>query len=270
VLGVGKGYLRRDELTSVRFVPDPFVRGSSARLYRSGDLGRLLPNGDLEYLGRIDHQVKIHGFRIELGEIEAILSSQPGVRETVVVAREDSPGEKRLVAYLIPMPGASIDAQALRRSLKDRLPQYMIPAAFMFIENLPLTVNGKLDVDALPVPDETHLAAWRSPFVAPETDLQREVAKIWCDLMRISKLGLDDNFFDLGGDSVLMAQAHTRLEALIGRRFSITELFTHPTVRTLATYLSSPGLSEGGLTDVQERARLRQQAMRRTSPTNSR
>ncbi|HEX2568813.1 MAG TPA: non-ribosomal peptide synthase/polyketide synthase, partial [Polyangia bacterium] len=228
--GVTRGYFGRPELTAERFVPDPFSEVPGARLYRSGDLGRWREGGELEYLGRADLQVKIRGFRIELGEIEAVLASHPAVRQAAVIAREDRPGDQRLVAYLVARE-AAVPAGELRELLKRRLPEYMVPADFMFLGELPLTSNGKLDRRALPAPDATSPAG---TYVAPRTPTEEQVAGIWADVLKRSPVGVEDNFFELGGHSLLATQVLSR----IGRAFQIDlpvrALFEAPTVDGLA------------------------------------
>jgi amino acid adenylation domain-containing protein len=258
--GVGRGYLNRPDLTAQKFIPDPFRSEPGARLYRSGDLGRALPNGDLEYLGRIDHQVKIRGFRIELGEIESVLNQHPGVRESVVIPREDLPGERSLVAYLITRTGADICLPALRELVRARLPEYMMPAAFVFIDRLPLTVNGKLDTAALPAPDKS-TAERPIAFVAPETELQRAIASIWQDVLNLPAAGLDDNFFDLGGNSIRLAQVHGRLQGLLGRQFPITDLFAYTNIRALAAHFGSLAQTASSTSTIQDRARHQREAL---------
>jgi len=225
--GVARGYLRRPELTAQRFIESPFAAG---RLYRTGDLARRLPNGDLEYLGRIDHQVKIRGFRIELGEIESVISLFPGIREVVVIAREDKPGEKKLVAYYCAPQEAGLDA--LRAHMKASLPDYMVPAAFMRMDALPLTSNGKVDRRALPAPDIS-LAGRKNIYVAPRTADEQTLARIWGEVLGIDSPGVHDNFFELGGDSILSIQVISRARQA---GFAITprELFQSPTIAGIA------------------------------------
>jgi amino acid adenylation domain-containing protein len=255
--GVARGYLNRPELTAQRFIPDPFSTRAGARLYRSGDQARYLLNGDLEYLGRIDQQVKIRGFRIELGEIAAVLNLHPGVRESVVIAGEAAAGEKTLLAYLVKR-GEEVDVAALRQLLRSRLPEYMVPSAFTFLERLPLTVNGKLDVKALPVPDRAVPAAGAG--FAGGTALERSIAGIWREVLQCGEPGLDDNFFDVGGTSIHVAEVHSRLQKLLERQFSITELFAHSTVRKLAAHFTA-GVAPGS-SGASDAARLRAQRQR--------
>lgn len=226
--GVARGYLRRPELTAQRFIKNPFAE--SGHLYRTGDLARRLPNGDLEYLGRIDHQVKIRGFRIELGEIESVISLYPGIREVVVITREDKPGDKKLVAYYCAAQDVALDA--LRAHMKVRLPDYMVPAAFMRMEALPLTSNGKVDRRALPAPDISR-ASRKDTYVAPRTPAEQALARIWGEVLGIEALGVHDNFFELGGDSILSIQVISRARQA-GLAITPRELFQSPTVAELA------------------------------------
>lgn len=199
--GVARGYLNREELTRERFLKDPFVSGSDARMYRTGDLARWLPDGNIEYLGRNDFQVKIHGIRIELGEIEARLAACAGVREVAVLAREDVPGDKRLVAYLAAREGASVSVAELRQRLTTQLPDYMVPSAFVVLDALPQTTSGKLDRKALPAPAGS--AVVRREYEAPKTDTEVVLAEVWQTLLGIQRVGRHDHFFELGGHSML-------------------------------------------------------------------
>jgi len=229
--GLARGYLRRPELTAERFVPDQLTGQPGARLYRTGDLARFLPGRDIEYLGRIDHQVKIRGFRIELGEIESVLCKHSAVREAAVIAREDSPGAKRLVAYLV-APQPSPDVSVLREHLKKKLPEYMVPAAFVFLEKLPLTTNGKVDRKALPLPEQQR-PELAGRYVAPRTEAETKLATIWSKVLRLKRVGINDNFFELGGDSILSIQI---LSLARGEGLKLTPklLFAHQTIAELA------------------------------------
>jgi amino acid adenylation domain-containing protein/non-ribosomal peptide synthase protein (TIGR01720 family) len=229
--GLARGYLRRPELTEQRFVPDHLTGRPGSRLYRTGDLARFLPGRDIEYLGRIDDQVKIRGFRIELGEIESVLCQYPAVREAVVVAREDVPGSKRLVGYLVASQPAP-EVSALREHLKKKLPEYMVPAVFVFLEKLPLTNNGKVDQKALPEPEEQRpeLAA---RYVAPRTPAEEKLAEIWSKVLRLEQVGVNDNFFELGGDSILSIQIIS-LARRAGLQLTPKLLFTNQTIAELA------------------------------------
>jgi acyl carrier protein len=236
--GLARGYLHRPELTAAWFVPDPFGQRPGARLYRTGDMARYLSDGNVEFLGRVDHQVKIRGYRIEPGEIEAALMEHEAVREALLVAREDAPGEVRLVAYLV-ADGEALASGELRQFLKQKLPDYMIPAAFVSLDSMPLTPNGKIDRRALPAPaslrTETTAAA---AYVAPQSDLERIIAGIWQEALQVERVSTQDNFFDLGGHSLLLAQVHARLREVLKTDVPVIELFKYPTVGALAKYFS--------------------------------
>ncbi|MDH3686816.1 MAG: non-ribosomal peptide synthetase, partial [Myxococcales bacterium] len=235
--GVVRGYLNRAELTAEKFVSDPFVEGS--RLYRTGDLVRWAEDGELEFLGRIDHQVKIRGYRIELGEIETRLAAHEAVREAVVVAREDTPGDKRLVAYYLPESAEAADDSAIRAHLRADLPEYMVPAAFVPLQQFPLTPNAKVDRKALPAPEGVRRRGGAvAPEAAPENDLQKQIADLWQETLGVDAVGLDDNFFDLGGHSLLAVRVHRELKELVDRPLSITDMFRLPTVRALSAFLA--------------------------------
>ncbi|HEY2738889.1 MAG TPA: phosphopantetheine-binding protein, partial [Thermoanaerobaculia bacterium] len=228
--GLARGYLNRPELTAERFVPDPFAAtAGGGRLYRTGDLARWRPDGILEFLGRIDHQVKIRGFRIELGEIEEQLLRHGGVREVVVVAREDRPGEKRLVAYIV---GGDLQPEALAAGLGERLPAHMLPGTFVVLTALPRTPNGKVDRKALPRPEPAHGAAGDS-FVAPESAEERSLAAIWSEVLGIEKVGVHDDFFRLGGHSLLAAQVIARLRRDFQVDLPLRSLFQAPSIAGL-------------------------------------
>jgi amino acid adenylation domain-containing protein len=227
--GLARGYLHRAWLTAERFLPSPYRDGD--RLYRTGDLVRYLEDGNLEFLGRLDHQVKIRGFRIELGEIEARLVEHPAVGQAIVVAREDTPGDKRLVAYVVAADAAPVDAGELRLHLKQSLPEYMVPSAYVVLEALPLTPNGKLDRRALPAPEAD--AVVRGEYVAPRTPVEEVLASLWCEVLKLDRVGVHDNFFELGGHSLL---ALTLIERMRRQRLhlSIRTVFTAPTLAELA------------------------------------
>ncbi|MGH8772435.1 MAG: non-ribosomal peptide synthetase, partial [Burkholderiales bacterium] len=198
--GVARGYLNRPELTAEKFIPNPFSEDPSARLYKTGDLVRYLPDGVIEFLGRLDHQVKIRGFRIELGEIETALGEHPQVRQNAVIARELENGDKRLIAYVIARGQPAPSAKELRGFLKDKLPEHMLPASFVTLASLPLNRNGKLDRNALPDPDHARPETDKA-FAAPRTQVEAELARIWAKVLGIARVGIRDNFFELGGDS---------------------------------------------------------------------
>ncbi|WP_029573690.1 condensation domain-containing protein, partial [Pseudomonas syringae] len=227
-----RGYLNRDDLTAERFLKDPFSPQSAARMYRTGDLGRYLPDGNIEYLGRNDDQVKIRGFRIELGEIDARLAKYPAIHEAVVTAREDVPGDKRLVAYYTLSTGhASVDIDSLRSHLQEKLPEYMVPAIYVMLEKLPLTPNGKLDRKALPPPDSEALIS--RGYEAPQGEIEEQIAVIWQDLLGVAQVGRHDHFFELGGHSLLAVSLTGRMRQL-GLRADVRVLFSQPTLAALA------------------------------------
>ena len=241
-VGLARGYLDRPELTREKFIANPFSRDPRARLYKTGDVARYRPDGNLEFLGRVDHQVKIRGFRVELGEIESALSSHPSVHAAVVVAREDTPGNKRLVAYVVPGEGDCSQA-ALREHLRAALPDHMIPAAFVEMSALPRTPNGKVDRNALPAPEGQRPEQDRA-FVAPRTPTEEVLAGIWAEVLRLDRVGVLDNFFELGGDSILTIQIINKVERA-GLRLSMRQMFQHQTVAALATVaIASTGSAE--------------------------
>ncbi len=200
--GVTCGYLNRPELTAEKFVRDPFSANPNAKMYRTGDLGRFLPDGRIEFEGRIDNQVKIRGYRIELGEIETVLGQHPAVQECVVIAREDVPGDKRLVGYVVPAAGQSPSVTDLRSWVKERVPEYMTPVAFVTLERFPLSPNGKVDRKHLPAPDYVRPDLGRAYFEA-RTPAEEVIAGIWAEVLKLDQVGIEDDFFELGGHSLL-------------------------------------------------------------------
>ena len=223
--------MNRPELTAERFIPDHLSGKENSRLYKTGDLARFLPGRDIEYLGRIDDQVKIRGFRIELGEIESVLCQHPAVREASVIAREDVPGDKRLAAYLIASQPAP-EVGTLREHLKQKLPEYMVPSAFVFLDKFPLTNNGKIDRKALPAPEQQR-PELSGRYAAPRTAVEKTLAQIWSKVLRIEQVGINDNFFELGGDSILSIQVIS-LARREGLKITPTLLFAHQTIAALA------------------------------------
>ena len=230
--GLARGYLNEPYLTGERFIPSPFGDRTSARLYRTGDLARYLPDGNLEFIGRFDDQVKIRGFRIELGEIEVALREQVGVADAVVVAREDESGDKRLTAYLVAEPGVDLETAGLRSLLKERLPDYMTPAAFMALESLPLTSNGKIDRFALPIPDRGGFGV-EVAFVAPRNGVEEALADIWAEVLGLERVGIQDDFFALGGHSLLVTQVVSRVREVFDVDLPLRSVFEMPTVANL-------------------------------------
>jgi acyl carrier protein len=257
--GVVRGYLNRPELTAERFIAHPFSNRPGARLYRTGDLARFLPDGKIDFLGRLDHQVKLRGFRIELGEIEAALCEHPQVREGVVVLREFSPGDKRLVAYLAPANGQPNVAE-IRTHLKGRLPDYMVPSAFEVLERLPLTPNGKVDRKALPQPAGIRSGHDRA-FAPAQNQVEKRIVAIWQKLLHVEQIGLNDNFFELGGHSLLVVQAHARLSEEFQTELSILKLFQYPTISSLAMFLNEEQKEKVSFQKVRERARRQKGAL---------
>ncbi|MEA5552827.1 amino acid adenylation domain-containing protein [Anabaena cylindrica UHCC 0172] len=235
--GLARGYLKRPELTTERFISHPFNHQPDARLYKTGDLGRYLPNGDIEYLGRIDNQVKIRGFRIELGEIEAVLNQHPNLRAAKVITREDIPGDKRLVAYIIPTNSENSTSEIshqIRAYLKENLPDYMIPAAFVVLETFPLTPNGKIDHRAFPVPD---FSASANNYLAPRNPTEEILVQIWSQVLKIENIGIHDNFFELGGHSLLGTQVTSRIRQVLRQEIPIRLLFEFPTIAQLSAQI---------------------------------
>ncbi|KAB8334016.1 amino acid adenylation domain-containing protein [Scytonema tolypothrichoides VB-61278] len=235
--GLAKGYLNRPELTAERFIRNPFSREDQARLYKTGDLARYLPDGNIEFVGRIDNQVKIRGFRIELGEIEAVLSQHPGIQYAAVIVRQDTNDDKRLVAYVVPNRNQATTVSDLRHFLKQKLPNYMIPAAFVMLEALPLTPNGKVDRQALPAPEEVRREL-EATFVAPRNELERQLTEIWEDILTVKPISVTDNFFDLGGHSLLAVRLFAQIKQKLGQKLPLATLFTSGTVEALAQMLS--------------------------------
>jgi thioesterase domain-containing protein/acyl carrier protein len=271
--GVARGYLNRPELTQQKFLADPFSGQSGARLYRTGDLARYRPDGTLEFLGRIDDQVKVRGYRVELGEIEASLADHSGVKSCVVLAREDEPGDKQLVGYVVPRENQSPTVEELRQFLRQRLPDYMVPALFVFLKSFSLTPNGKIDRKALPAPGKrlrgtAEFVAPRDPlelvlaglsggkidrealptpsyesqppardFVRPRTETERSLAAIWTDLLKVENIGINDDFFDLGGHSLLAIRLVSRIRDAFEVELPLATLFQAPTIAGLAQLL---------------------------------
>jgi amino acid adenylation domain-containing protein len=237
--GLARGYLNHLELTAERFISHPFNNQAKARLYKTGDLARYLPNGDIEYLGRIDNQVKIRGFRIELGEIEALLNQYPHLREAKVITREDIPGDKRLVAYVITKLQENNQgeiSQKIREYLKQKLPDYMIPSAFVVLESFPLTPNGKIDHRVLPAVD---FSATQSSYVAPRSPTEEIIAQIWSQVLKVETIGMNDNFFELGGNSLLATQIISRIRQTFSLEMSLRLLFEYPTIAQISEQISN-------------------------------
>jgi amino acid adenylation domain-containing protein len=227
--GLARGYLNRADLTAERFVPHPFTTRAGARLFRTGDVGRYLPDGTIEYRGRLDHQVKVRGFRIELGEIEACLRTHPQVNQAVVVAFEGQSADKQLVAYVVLRPNQTLTVNQMRTHLQHSLPEFMIPASFVILDKLPLTTSGKVDRRQLPAPNEDR-PELEEGFVAARTPLEREIANIWEQVLKVRGVGVHDNFFALGGHSLLATQVISRVNELLQVEMALRDLFEQPTV----------------------------------------
>ncbi|WP_172844424.1 non-ribosomal peptide synthetase [Tumebacillus algifaecis] len=263
---VGRGYLGRPDLTAERFVQNPFRVGE--RMYKTGDIVRFLPDGNLQFIGRADGQVKIRGYRIELGEIENALSEAPGVREAVVIDREDIPEQKYLAAY-VTLQSAELTAGDLRKHLAQRLPEYMIPSAFVIMDEMPMTPNGKVNRKELPRPDDDRPELGNA-YIAPRTDLERSIAEIWQEVLGVSRVGIHDNFFELGGGSLLILQVHRQLKENLGIETSVVQLFQYPTVGTLAKFLGDDA-EEISVKQGQDRAdRRKDLKSRRAARTKNR
>ncbi|MCU0532550.1 MAG: amino acid adenylation domain-containing protein [Hydrococcus sp. Prado102] len=242
--GVGLGYWKNQTSTNSSFIPNPFINTAKPLpgtdtdfIYKTGDLGRWLPDGNIEFLGRIDHQVKIRGFRVELGEIETFLSQHPNVRESVVVVRQEEAGNSQIVAYIVaetqPVPSIS----ELRNFLKEKLPDHMLPSAFVMLESLPLTPSGKVDRNALPKPDNIR-PELETAYVLPRNEIERAIVDIWQKILKVEKVGIQDNFFDLGGHSLNLLQVYSKLKELFKADLAISDLFKYPTISSISRYLS--------------------------------
>jgi hypothetical protein len=232
-----RGYLGNDALTRERFITNPLTRAPDDRLYRTGDLGHYLPDGSVAYAGRRDRQVKIRGFRVELEEIETVLRRHPDVRESVVLCREDRPGEESLVAYLVADRQPPPSISGLRHFLSQQLPEYLVPAAFVTLDALPLTPNGKLDHQALPAPAGGR-PDLESAFVAPRTPVEELLAEIWAELLGMERVGIHDNFFELGGNSLLATRAISRVRNVLQAELPLRSLFEAPTVAELTPMIT--------------------------------
>jgi natural product biosynthesis luciferase-like monooxygenase protein len=267
-LGVARGYFERPELTAERFVPDPFAGKAwgdeAARMYRTGDLVRWSQDGRIEFLGRVDHQVKIRGYRIELGEIEARMAGFEGVREAVVIAREDTPGDKRLVGYYTVHADGNVDPRELAKALGTALPEFMVPAHLVELAKFPLTPNAKIDRKALPRPDATQGRIGRTvEHVEASNDLEKQIADVWKRILGLAKVGTHDNFFELGGHSLLAVQAHREIKAATGKPLTITDIFRFPTIAGLSRFLGAEdgGGADKALEESADRAAARRAAM---------
>ncbi|HXQ69518.1 MAG TPA: amino acid adenylation domain-containing protein, partial [Pyrinomonadaceae bacterium] len=262
---LGRGYWRRPHLTAEKFIPSPFGSEPGARVYRTGDLARYLVDGAIEFLGRIDHQVKVRGFRIELGEIDTALGSHPAISECVTVLGEEHTRDKPLVTYIVPLKG-EVETAVLRSYLLERLPDYMVPKTFVRLDRLPRTPSGKIDRGSLPEPGVGRRDV-ALPYAAPRSELERRQAQIWREVLNVEQVGLNDNFFDLGGHSLLLIQVHGRLRDELGLQLSAIDLFKYPTIALLAEHLGDSRTSdaEEWLVQARQRADIRRTAQRAES-----
>jgi amino acid adenylation domain-containing protein len=258
--GLARGYLNRPELTAEKFIAHPFSEKPGERLYKTGDLARYLPDGNIEYLGRMDYQVKLRGFRVELGEIEAALRSHSTVREAVVITMAEASGENRLVAYLVANAETVSSVSELRSFLRKKLPDYMSPSAFVFLDVFPLTPSGKVDRQALSPPDSGR-PSLEAEYVAPQTDAERMIANTWQEVLRLEKVGMHDNFFDLGGHSLLMVQVHSKLRQAFEKKISMVEMFQYPTIASLAKHLNHERDGQSPFEKIYARAKKQKQAI---------
>ncbi|MFN6560832.1 MAG: amino acid adenylation domain-containing protein [Nostoc sp. ChiSLP01] len=262
-VGVARGYLNARELSVAKFIANPFSHKEGARLYKTGDLARYLGDGNIEYLGRIDNQVKIRGFRIELGEIEALLLEHPQVQEAVVIVREDQPGDKRLVAYVVSDRDRVPTTSELRGFLKEKLPDYMLPSVFVMQSVLPLTPNGKVDRKALPTPDLS-TNGLSEDFAAPSTPTEEILVQLWMEVLGRKQVSIYDNFFDIGGHSLLIIQVGNKVREIFNSNISVTDLFKYPTISTLAKYLSQENnVEQTAIASINELAKKQKEAIKR-------
>jgi len=243
--GLARGYLNQPELTEEKFIEHSFNGETASRLYKTGDRARYLTDGTIEFLGRLDDQVKIRGYRIEPGEIEAALAPHRAVKSAVVMVRQIAPTDKRLVVYVVLHEKATVKSTELRAYLKDKLPDYMVPTAFVLMDALPLTPNGKLDRARLPVPE----LADRGEHVAPRTPVEERLAKIWADLLRLDQVGANDNFFDLGGHSLLATRLASKIKGAFGIELALRTVFERPTLADLSSHIEEIGSNKNQHSD---------------------
>jgi acyl carrier protein len=257
-----KGYIGDDALTNKRYLVNPFTHLPIDRLYKTGDRGRYLPDGNVEFLGRADDQVKIRGYRVEIAEIQVLLQHHPAIKDAAVLVLEEEAGDSRLVAYVVPDGHEAMDVSELRTYVKQRLPDYMVPSSFIPLDALPLTPNGKVDRRALPKPDGARPDVGIS-YVAPQTELEQTLAKIWQQVLHLDRVGAQDNFFDLGGHSLLLVEVQNKAQEALERDVSLIDLFQYPTISSLAKYLSQQHAEGPTFQDVQDRVRNRREVRSR-------
>lgn len=258
--GLAYGYLNNPELTAQKFIPHPFATDRGARLYRTGDFARYLPDGTIEFLGRVDDQIKLHGYRIELGEIEAALTQHPAVSQVAVVVREDASGDKRLVAYVTLTENQPATTGELRDFLRTRIPHYMVPSAVVVLNSFPLSPNGKIDRAGLPEPGAQPP---EKPATAPQTELELTILQVWRAVLGSEEVGTEDNFFDLGGDSLQIIEVHSELQKTLQSELSLTDLFEYPTIGSLAKHLCKTETAANSFQDARDRARKQKEALAR-------
>jgi amino acid adenylation domain-containing protein len=259
-VAVGRGYWAKPGMTAESFIPDPHSRVPGARLYRTGDVGRWGRDGEIEYLGRSDSQVKVRGFRIELGEIESILKQHEAIAEAVVVLREDTPGDQRLIAYLVAQPAMQLLTDEVRQYLRERLPEHMLPQSCVVIERMPLTGSGKVDRRAMPSVSEQR-PELRTQYVGPRSELEEAIARVWRDVLGVERVGVRDNFFDVGGHSLMMVRVQGRMREEVGREVTLIELFQYPTIDALTNYLGQKETPVIPLQSINERALKQREAL---------
>lgn len=257
--GLARGYLNSPERTAERFIPDDLSGAEGARFYRTGDLARYAPDGSIIFAGRNDTQVKLRGHRIELAEIEAVLQQHPSVRQAAVVARESTSADVRLVGYVVACDGAQLDSGELRQSLTEQLPDYMVPSFLVTLDELPLTRNGKVDLNALP-PPESAGSSRDENYIAPRNEIESTITRLWEEVLGVERIGVNDNFFDAGGHSLLMVQVHNKLSDLFDKQISIVEMFAKPTISALAEYFRETNGHKPTFEKVIDRAARRRQA----------
>ena len=268
-IGLARGYWNRPDLTGEKFISSPIPPqfplskgGTGDRLYKTGDLVRYQADGKFEFLGRIDHQVKIRGFRIELGEIEVLLKQHPQVRETVVIARKDIANDSRLVAYLVTHENVTLSVNELRKFLRAKLPDYVLPSAFVTLDKLPLTPNGKIDRRALPLPESLR-PTLTTTYQAPQSETEQKIAKLWQEVLHLDQVGIHDNFFDLGGHSLLLLEVNQKLNKSLQRDLSVVEMFQHPTIASLGKFLTQNSEAEETFQSIRDRTNQRIKAINR-------
>lgn len=253
---MSKGYYNDPKLNEKSFVQNPLVKNQKDIIYKTGDLGKLMPDINLRFEGRVDEQIKLYGNRIEIAEIEVVLNQHPQVRQTAITLRDDAFGNKRLVAYVVTQPGEQPAIEALRGHIKDRLPDYMIPALFITLSALPLTHNGKIDRLALPEPDTTR-PQMEQVYVSPSNGWEKTLSKIWSHVLGFNRIGVNDNFFDLGGNSILAAKLVVLVQEELGIELPIVKLFQYPKISLLAKFLSQNQSDDLPFEKAKDRAQRR-------------